>query len=149
MDIKSLSGVLKRAERLFRLSGAENQATALRELDSLLPSDCSQSVDDFVRAAHIAIEQPELFELSPEELARRLDDLRADRGAFNRLLPQLDDRRLAKETLFTATAIYVGLGNIKPPWRSKAAAIKAISESFKKRAYLTEKADINDGSKPF
>jgi hypothetical protein len=149
MDIKTLSDLLKRAERLFRLSGADVQARAVGELASVLPNDRGQTVEAFVSAARTELSKPELYELTPSQLAHLLEDVRADRQAFARLLEQIEDKRVTKETIIAAATAYTGQEGNRPPWKSKAAAVKAITNFFNRRAYLTEKAAVNANSDPF
>ena len=147
MDLKSLSQILKRAEGLFRSSGATAQAEAVGSIGAKLSELLNEPMEDLVGRAKARLLEPSLLELDPAEIAQCLVALRSDEAAFETIVGQLKRKDVSKQKVVAVAAAYTGVS--KPSWSSKPAALKAMRSFFEQKAYLAAKAAMEEKVTPF
>lgn len=141
MSINELRTVLQRAAALFRASGAKSQAQAVDCVERLLADSKDETVVDFVSRTQDALSGPKPEDLTAEELALRLDNLRADKAAFAVLFTSLQRKEFTKSKAIQVASIFTGA---RPTaWSTKPQALKAIKRKFDDRVYLASKEAMN------
>jgi hypothetical protein len=145
MKIIDFKALLERAEALFRKTGARDQAQTLAHIRGALPSS-DRPVSEATTAARQVVVTGVTEDVPPEEIADRLISANTDRERFENILAMLTAKSVTKERVIDVAAAYTGVS--RPPWRSKAAAIDAITKFFEQRAYLSRKGEVSGSIRP-
>jgi hypothetical protein len=147
MRLVDLKRLLANAEALFRGAGAARQADIVREVEAALPADAQRPFSEAAQHARERLSAPELYELPDEQVVARLVAIRTDKSAFEQLMRQIEHRQFPVAKAVNVARLYVGASKVS--WRGKSAAIKAMSQFFDDRAFLSAKADKAAHTTPY